>query len=51
MGNIIVGITLLLIVLLIIRKLIKDKKSGNGCSGCNDGCNCCSTPIEKNKEK
>lgn len=35
-ATIIIGIALLLIVVFIIRKMIRDKKSGNccGCSGC-----------------
>ena len=50
MGNIIAGTILVVIVLLIIKKLIKDKKAGNGCSGCSSSCNCACSVIEERKK-
>lgn len=38
MGTFLVGVVLVVVVVAIIRKLIKDKKEGKGCSG---NCNCC----------
>jgi len=37
MGTIIVGAALVVIVALIIRKMIKDKKAGKSSCGCNCG--------------
>ncbi|MDR3259303.1 MAG: FeoB-associated Cys-rich membrane protein [Fusobacteriaceae bacterium] len=46
-GTICVAIVLIIIVTLIIKKLIKDKRAGKTCSGCGDACNCCK-PVYKN---
>lgn len=40
MGTIIVGIVLAAAVILIIAKMVKDKKNGKSSCGCN--CSCCS---------
>lgn len=40
MGTFIVGAILVIVVVAIIRKLIKDKKEGKGCGG---NCNSCGT--------
>lgn len=40
LATIIIGLGLLVIVTLIIRKMIKDKKQGKGC--CGSGCEGCS---------
>ncbi|MCD8325290.1 MAG: FeoB-associated Cys-rich membrane protein [Lachnospiraceae bacterium] len=42
MGNLIVGLILLVIVALAVRSIWKDKKSGKGCVGCSYGCSGCS---------
>ncbi|MCD7806773.1 MAG: FeoB-associated Cys-rich membrane protein [Lachnospiraceae bacterium] len=41
MGNLIVGLILLVIVALAVRSIWKDKKSGRGCAGCSHGCSSC----------
>jgi hypothetical protein len=46
-GTIFVAAVLIIIVALIIKKLIKDKKAGKTCSGCGDTCDCCK-PTDKN---
>lgn len=40
-GTIIVGLILLAIVALIVRKLVRDKRSGKGGCGCGCGCESC----------
>ena len=40
MGTFVVGSILVIIVALIIRKLIKDKKNGGGCDGNCGSCGC-----------
>lgn len=47
MGTIIIGLLVLAIVGLSIRKLVKDKKSGKTSCGC--GCSCC-PKIDERKE-
>ncbi len=49
MATFIVGTLVLLATALIIRKLIRDKKNGagcSGCSGCGGGCSCHSAHKE-----
>ena len=40
MGTFIVGAILVIVVGLIIRKIIKDKKKGSGCDGNCSNCGC-----------
>ena len=48
LSTIIVGIILIAVVVLIIRKLVKDKKSGKYCSSCPGNCQSCpSTTFDK----
>ncbi|HHW45707.1 MAG TPA: FeoB-associated Cys-rich membrane protein [Clostridiales bacterium] len=49
LATIVVGIILLAIVVLIIRKLIKDKKSGKSCSSCPGNCQSCPGTIYDKK--
>lgn len=48
-------IFLIVIVSLIIRSMIKDRKKGNICGGCNidncGSCGGCATPFEKKEQK
>jgi hypothetical protein len=41
MGTIVVGGILLVVVVLIIRSLIKNKKNGKSSCGCDGGCGSC----------
>ncbi|MGI6008239.1 MAG: FeoB-associated Cys-rich membrane protein [Ruminococcus sp.] len=41
MGTLIVGLILLAVICLVVRKMIKDKKEGKTCSGCGCGCEGC----------
>ena len=40
-SSILVGLALLLIVALVIRVLIRDKKNGKSCTGCGGSCGGC----------
>lgn len=43
MGTWIVGLALLAVVGLIVRKMVRDRKAGKcagGCAGCDGGCHC-----------
>ena len=49
MATYIVGALVILVAVLIIKKMIKDKKNGagcSGCSGCGGSCSCHSTQKE-----
>ena len=39
-GTIVIGLVLLVVILLVIRKLVKDRKNGSACS-CGCGCKDC----------
>lgn len=41
LGNIIVGLVILVLVVLAAGKLYMDKKSGKGCSSCGGSCSGC----------
>ncbi len=53
-GTIVVGLLLLAAVVLILRKMRRDRKTGNvcggGCPGCSGACGCCGQ-NEKTPEK
>ncbi|MBC8609544.1 FeoB-associated Cys-rich membrane protein [Massiliimalia timonensis] len=39
-GTIVIGLVLLVVIILVIRKLVKDRKNGSACS-CGCGCKDC----------
>lgn len=45
LSTIIVGVIILAVVILIVRKLIKDKKSGKSCSSCPGNCHSCPSSM------
>jgi len=51
MGNIIVGLIILLIIALSIFKVIGDKKKGVKCTGCAQGGSCASKPPPAQQTK
>ncbi|MGN1423221.1 MAG: FeoB-associated Cys-rich membrane protein [Oscillospiraceae bacterium] len=54
-GSIIVGAALIVIIALIIRKLVRDKRAGKcscgSCSACGKGCSGCSCGACDEREK